>query len=94
MIGIPLSLCLCRCGNLNFARRMSCNRCGANKPKDLANKKKFGIEIGKAAADKSKGLFSADDWQCNKLVLPRWEQLSRQTHTACSYMKYLCCVVT
>ena len=26
--------------------------------------KKGGIEIGKAMAEKSKGLFSADDWQC------------------------------
>lgn len=29
-------------------------------------KKKLGTEIGKAAAEKSGGLFSADDWQCNK----------------------------
>jgi hypothetical protein len=26
--------------------------------------KKGGHEIGKAAAEKSRGLFSADDWQC------------------------------
>lgn len=26
--------------------------------------KKQGTEIGKAMAEKSKGLFSADDWQC------------------------------
>ena len=26
--------------------------------------KKGGVEIGKAMAEKSKGLFSADDWQC------------------------------
>ena len=26
--------------------------------------KKGGVEIGKAMGEKSKGLFSADDWQC------------------------------
>jgi len=26
--------------------------------------KKGGVEIGKQLAEKSKGLFSADDWQC------------------------------
>jgi hypothetical protein len=26
--------------------------------------KKGGTEIGKTLAEKSKGLFSADDWQC------------------------------
>jgi len=26
--------------------------------------RKQGTEIGKAMAEKSKGLFSADDWQC------------------------------
>ena len=29
---------------------------------------KSGAEIGKALAAKSKGLFSADDWQCKRLV--------------------------
>ena len=28
--------------------------------------KKGGAEIGKAMAEKSKGLFSADDWQCKR----------------------------
>ena len=30
--------------------------------------KKSGTEIGKHVAEKSKGLFSADDWQCSKYV--------------------------
>jgi hypothetical protein len=29
--------------------------------------KKMGIEIGTALAEKSKGLFSAEDWQCAKV---------------------------
>ena len=28
--------------------------------------KKGGTEIGKGLAEKSKGLFSADDWQCKR----------------------------
>ena len=31
--------------------------------------KKGGVEIGKAMAEKSKGLFSADDWQCKTYVI-------------------------
>lgn len=31
--------------------------------------KKGGSEIGKELAEKSKGLFSADDWQCKTYVL-------------------------
>jgi hypothetical protein len=33
---------------------------------EKAKVKKLGVEIGKEAAEKSKGLFSADDWMCNK----------------------------
>jgi len=33
---------------------------------DATRKKMLGIAIGKQAAEKSKGLFSADDWQCPK----------------------------
>ena len=47
---------------MNFPKRDKCNRCGKKK-KDLA---KTGIEIGKAIAEKSKGLFSADDWMCKR----------------------------
>ena len=38
------------------------------KPDDKTNVKKTGIEIGKQASEKSKGLFSPDDWMCTKFV--------------------------
>jgi len=38
--------------------------------KGKINSVKFtGTQIGKQAAAKSKGLFSADDWMCSKYVL-------------------------
>lgn len=73
------------CGNINFARRTSCNRC--NKDKGLsAKKKKLGHEIGKAAAEKSRGLFSADDWQCNKCGNVNWAR--RQQCNVCNAPKF------
>ncbi len=38
--------------------------------------KLLGTEIGKAAAEKSKGLFSADDWQCGKCGNVNWARRS------------------
>lgn len=35
-------------------------------------KKKLGTEIGKAAAEKSRGLFSAEDWECGKCGNVNW----------------------
>jgi len=59
-----------QCGNVNFARRFNCNRCGVDKPVEKA--KKQGIAIGSNAAEKSKGLFSAEDWQCAKCGNVNW----------------------
>ncbi|RWS28860.1 zinc finger Ran-binding domain-containing protein 2-like isoform X1, partial [Leptotrombidium deliense] len=80
------------CNNLNFARRTSCNLCGKEKEvigssdNSKANKKLLGHEIGKAAAEKSRGLFSADDWQCNRCGNVNWAR--RQSCNMCNAPKF------
>lgn len=76
------------CGNVNFARRNACNRCNKSRPQSLsaAKKRKLGVEIGKAAAEKSRGLFSADDWQCNKCGNVNWAR--RQSCNVCNAPKF------
>ncbi|ELT88317.1 hypothetical protein CAPTEDRAFT_166480 [Capitella teleta] len=72
------------CGNVNFARRTECNRCGTRK-KESTDVKKGGTEIGKAMAEKSKGLFSADDWQCKTCGNVNWAR--RSTCNMCNSPK-------
>ncbi|XP_012258353.2 zinc finger Ran-binding domain-containing protein 2 isoform X1 [Athalia rosae] len=74
-----------QCGNVNFARRNSCNRCGKDRG-ECPKKKKLGQEIGKAAAEKSRGLFSADDWQCSKCGNVNWAR--RQQCNMCNAPKF------
>lgn len=76
------------CSNVNFARRTSCNRCHKSRgPESVPQKKrKLGHEIGKAAAEKSRGLFSADDWQCNKCGNVNWAR--RQQCNVCNAPKF------
>ncbi|KAK6188549.1 hypothetical protein SNE40_004705 [Patella caerulea] len=79
-----------KCGNVNFARRTECNKCGASKnqiiKKDGSVIKKGGSEIGKTMAEKSKGLFSADDWQCKSCGNVNWAR--RMTCNVCNTPKY------
>lgn len=49
-------------------------------------KRKMGTEIGKAAAEKSRGLFSAEDWQCSKCANVNWAR--RQTCNMCNAPKF------
>ncbi|CAC5360628.1 Zinc finger Ran-binding domain-containing protein 2 [Mytilus coruscus] len=74
-----------KCGNVNFSRRTQCNKCGKEK-KDGLIFKKGGTEIGKGLAEKSKGLFSADDWQCKSCGNVNWAR--RMTCNLCNAPKY------
>ncbi|GAV06567.1 hypothetical protein RvY_16533 [Ramazzottius varieornatus] len=74
------------CANINFGKRQECNRCRKPKPDDKVNIKKTGIEIGKQAAEKSKGLFSADDWMCTKCGNVNWAR--RKTCNTCNAPKF------
>ncbi|XP_037785571.1 zinc finger Ran-binding domain-containing protein 2-like [Penaeus monodon] len=82
-----------KCANVNFARRNTCNRCGKERSGSGAaaaanaeKKRQLGMEIGKAAAEKSHGLFSADDWQCSKCGNVNWAR--RQTCNMCNAPKF------
>ncbi|CAK9297815.1 unnamed protein product [Gordionus sp. m RMFG-2023] len=73
-----------KCANVNFARREVCNRCGISKP--IEKIKKIGREIGKSLAEKSKGLFSADDWHCTQCGNVNWAR--RNTCNICNAAKF------
>ncbi|KAF0701294.1 Aste57867_8223 [Aphanomyces stellatus] len=52
------------CGNINFARRMECNRCNTTRA-DAPKKPQFG---------EKKGLFGPGDWACGKCGNMNWER--------------------
>ncbi|VDM97542.1 unnamed protein product, partial [Thelazia callipaeda] len=65
-----------KCAYINADRVSICERCGKSKPR---SKNRVGREIGKDAAEKSKGLFAAEDWACTKCGNVNWAR-----RTACN----------
>ncbi|KAM3719743.1 Zinc finger Ran-binding domain-containing protein [Dirofilaria immitis] len=65
-----------KCAYINADRVTACERCGKAKPR---SKNRVGREIGKDAAEKSKGLFAAEDWACTKCGNVNWAR-----RTACN----------
>uniref|UniRef100_A0A0R3RS19 Zinc finger Ran-binding domain-containing protein 2 n=1 Tax=Elaeophora elaphi TaxID=1147741 RepID=A0A0R3RS19_9BILA len=65
-----------KCAYINADRVSICERCGKAKPR---SKNRVGREIGKDAAEKSKGLFAAEDWACTKCGNVNWAR-----RTACN----------
>lgn len=59
---------------------------GATSIENATHKKKVGIEIGKVAAEKSRGLFSAEDWQCSKCANVNWAR--RHTCNLCNAPRF------
>ncbi|KAI6184415.1 hypothetical protein M3Y97_00593800 [Aphelenchoides bicaudatus] len=71
-----------KCATINQEKRQNCIDCGKSKPKP---RNKSGVELGKDAAEKSKGLFSAEDWMCTKCGNVNWAK--RKTCNICNSKK-------
>uniref|UniRef100_A0A0N5AW31 Zinc finger Ran-binding domain-containing protein 2 n=1 Tax=Syphacia muris TaxID=451379 RepID=A0A0N5AW31_9BILA len=71
-----------KCAYINSDRSRVCERCGKAKPR---SKNRVGREIGKDAAEKSKGLFAAEDWACTKCGNVNWAR--RTTCNICNAPK-------
>ncbi|KAE9553539.1 hypothetical protein FO519_003232 [Halicephalobus sp. NKZ332] len=70
-----------KCSNINSERNYYCKICGAEKPQ----KKKAAQELGKEGVEKSKGMFSAEDWACAKCGNVNWAR--RHTCNLCNAKK-------
>lgn len=78
-----------RCGGERpHGSEKSSNSAGTanDSPPSSGSKKKVGIEIGKVAAEKSRGLFSAEDWQCSKCANVNWAR--RHTCNLCNAPRF------
>lgn len=73
------------CGNVNFARRLECNRCGQAREFKPLSKMKDGVELGKKAAEQYSGLFAPNDWVCPKCGNINWAK--RQSCNVCNAPK-------
>lgn len=62
------------------------NRDKSSSSSGSASKKLLGHEIGKSAAEKSRGLFNADDWQCGRCGNVNWAR--RQQCNMCNGPKF------
>uniref|UniRef100_A0A2K5XWY2 Zinc finger Ran-binding domain-containing protein 2 n=1 Tax=Mandrillus leucophaeus TaxID=9568 RepID=A0A2K5XWY2_MANLE len=74
------------CENVNFPRRTICNRCDREKTTEAKMMKAGGTEIGKTLVEKSRGLFSANDWQCKTCSNVTWAR--RSECNMCNTPKY------
>ncbi|KRY67953.1 Zinc finger Ran-binding domain-containing protein 2, partial [Trichinella pseudospiralis] len=72
-----------RCSYINSIQYSSCQACGRRKPR---GKGTVGQAIGKDAAEKSKGLFEAEDWCCSKCGNINWAR--RATCNICNAKKF------
>lgn len=71
-----------KCAHVNAEFKNTCETCGRQKPR---SKSRVGKEIGKEMADKSKGLFAAEDWVCSKCGNVNWAR--RKTCNVCNAPK-------
>ena len=73
------------CANKNFPHRNTCNRCGTPRPRPRGAGRGPAPVIGEAMAKNSKGLFSAEDWQCMMCSNINWAR--RDTCNQCGHPK-------
>lgn len=71
-----------KCLFVNSVKVIRCERCGKGMPRGRG---KVGVLIGKEASEKSKGLFSAEDWACTKCGNINWAR--RTTCNICNAPK-------
>jgi len=72
-----------KCSKINPMSKTICESCGRSKPRSRG---KVARVIGKDAAEKSKGLFSAEDWSCTKCGNINWSR--RTTCNICNAPKH------